>query len=198
MNYKFVFLLILNGLFTSIGNGSEKIIAVKNVKYVVINTNFNQTKTEQDYLQKIRGNYARINNVKKWSKIITKDVHESIESGELIYYYLNGILEKVTEKNYGEMWQDESKYYFLNGKLSFVLERMFRYNRPFYYDQKAMRENNDTEYFDFKKSTITETRNYLYRSKLFKQIFSIKNSSKITEKEQVRLTKKYNFVIKNK
>lgn len=36
-----------------------------------------------------------------------------------------------------------------------------------FYDVKAMKENNDTEAFDFKKSEIMETRNYFEKGHLF-------------------------------
>ncbi len=36
-----------------------------------------------------------------------------------------------------------------------------------FYDTKAMKENNDSEAFDFKKSEITETRNYFEKGIFF-------------------------------
>mgnify|MGYP000467570392 FL=1 len=50
--------------------------------------------------------------------------------------------------------------------MSFVYEKNYKYNRPLFYDVKAMKENNDTEAFDFDKSEITENRSYFVNGKL--------------------------------
>ncbi|MGE8552809.1 MAG: hypothetical protein ACN6OB_02590 [Chryseobacterium jejuense] len=115
----------------------------------------------KDRLKPIQTNFKRINSIKKWTSIQKKNIEgESAEGGEATYYYKNKRLEKVMARHYGEMGQVLIEYYLLNGKLSFVFEKDYEYNRPLFYDAKAMKENNDTEAFDFEKSEITETRNY--------------------------------------
>lgn len=115
----------------------------------------------KDRLKPIQANFKRINSINQWTVIKKKDIEgESAEGGEVTYYYKNKRLEKVIARHYGEMGQILIEYYLLNGKLSFVFEKNYQYNRPLFYDAKAMKENNDTEAFDFNKSEITETRNY--------------------------------------
>lgn len=58
----------------------------------------------------------------------------------------------------------------LEGQLSFVFEKSFEYNRPLYYDKKAMQENQDTESFDIDKSEIIEVRSYFNNEKLLHQL----------------------------
>ncbi|MEF9480579.1 hypothetical protein OWR28_25450 [Chryseobacterium sp. 1B4] len=90
-----------------------------------------------------------------------KDIEgESAEGGEATFYYTDKGLQKVIAKHYGEMGQKLTEYYLLNGQLSFVFGKEYRYNRPLFYDAKTMKENNDMEAFDLKKSKITMTRNY--------------------------------------
>ncbi|WP_294328877.1 hypothetical protein [uncultured Chryseobacterium sp.] len=115
----------------------------------------------KDRLKPIQANFKRINSITKWGSIKKKNIEgESAEGGEATYYYKNNRLEKVMARHYGETGQVLIEYYLLNGKLSFVFEKDYEYNRPLFYDKKAMKENNDTEAFDFEKSEITETRNY--------------------------------------
>lgn len=115
----------------------------------------------KDRLKPIQANFKRINSITKWTSIKKKDMEgQSAEGGEATYYYKNNRLEKVMARHYGETGQALVEYYLLNGKLSFVFEKNYEYNRPLFYDKKAMKENNDMEAFDFEKSEITETRNY--------------------------------------
>lgn len=121
----------------------------------------------KDRLRPVQTNFKRINSTTKWSSIKKKDIEgESAEGGEAVFYYKNKRLEKIIARHYGEMGQVLTEYYLLNGRLSFVFEKDYRYNRPLFYDEKAMKENNDTEAFDLEKSEITETRNYFEKGNL--------------------------------
>ncbi len=95
-------------------------------------------------LKPIRDNFKRINSISKWETINCKELSETIEGGEVKYYYLNNKLEKIITRNYGESFQHLIEYYFLNRQLSFVYDKSYNYNRPMYYDSIAMKENNDT------------------------------------------------------
>lgn len=54
--------------------------------------------------------------------------------------------------------------------MSFVFERSYKYNRPFYYDSTAMKKNDDSEVFDFSKSSIEAIRSYFENETLIHQI----------------------------
>lgn len=121
----------------------------------------------KDRLKPIQANFKRINSITKWTSIKKKSIEgESAEGGEATYYYKNKRLEKIMARHYGETGQVLIEYYLLNGNLSFVFEKDYKYNRPLFYDKKTMKENNDTEAFDFEKSVITETRNYFEKGSL--------------------------------
>jgi hypothetical protein len=121
-------------------------------------------------LKPIRANFKRINSIANWTTIKTRDIWETTEGGEAKFYYLNGQLEKITTRHFGETFQQLSEYYLMNGQLSFVFEKSYKYNRPMYYDTTAMKENNDTEAFDFEKSEIVEDRSYFENGKLLHQL----------------------------
>ncbi|MGX5686162.1 hypothetical protein ACWKWW_16570 [Chryseobacterium cucumeris] len=127
----------------------------------LIDKDITVSKSLKNRIKPIQANFKRINSVTKWTAVKKKDIEgESAEGGEATFYYTDKGLQKVIAKNYGEIGQKLTEYYLLNGQLSFVFEKEYRYNRPLFYDAKAMKENNDTEAFDLKKSKITMTRNY--------------------------------------
>ncbi|MEG0926198.1 hypothetical protein [Chryseobacterium sp.] len=121
----------------------------------------------KDRLKPIQSNFKRINSITNWTSIKKQNIEgESAEGGEATYYYKNQRLEKIMARHYGEMGQVLIEYYLLNGKLSFVFEKDYKYNRPLFYNVKEMKENNDTEAFDFEKSEIVDTRNYFEKGSL--------------------------------
>lgn len=141
----------------------------------ILQTSFQQTDTAyNDYLisqlAPIRANFKRINSISQWSTTSTKELEESTEGGEAIFYYMNGVLEKIATRHFGETFQQLTEYYLLDGQLSFVFEKALKYNRPIYYDSVAMKENNDNEAFDIKKSEIVENRSYFAHGKLLHQV----------------------------
>ncbi|KAA2220365.1 hypothetical protein [Chryseobacterium sediminis] len=162
--------IVLTGL--SFGNAqdfsksSSVFFATKAKDTVRIKETFNEkdttnSKSLQNRLKPIQANFKRINSITKWTSVQNKNIEgESAEGGEATFYYRDKHLEKVIARHYGDMWQKLIEYYLLNGQLSFVFEKEYWYNRPLFYDAKAMKENNDTEAFDLKKSEITMTRNY--------------------------------------
>lgn len=154
-----------------------------------------------DRLKPIRANFKRINSITKWSSITKRDIEgESTEGGEAVFYEQKGRLEKISARLYGEMGQVLTEYYLLNGNLSFVFEKIYTYNRPLYYDVKAMKENNDTETFDFKKSEIEENRNYFEKEKLLHVTNSLDCgapfSSDYIEGEQKRISETFQKLLK--
>lgn len=121
-------------------------------------------------LKPIRANFKRINSVAKWTKTEKKDIWETAEGGEANYYYLNGVLEKIVTRHFGETFQQLTEYYLMNGELSFSFEKHYRYNRPIYYDSASMKENNDDQAFALERSEIVEDRSYFEKGKLIHQI----------------------------
>lgn len=154
-----------------------------------------------DRLKPILANFKRINSIIQWSSIKKKDIEgESAEGGEAVFYEQKGRLEKITARLYGEMDQVLTEYYLLNGHLSFVFEKIYTYNRPMFYDVKVMKENHDTEAFDFKKSEIEENRNYFEKEKLVHVTNSLDCgapfSSDYIEGEQKRISEAFQKLLK--
>jgi hypothetical protein len=118
----------------------------------------------------VKANFKRINSIAVWTNVVKKDLEGSSEGSEAAFYYLNGKLEKITTRHYGETFQELTEYYLLNGALSFVFEKTMKYNRPFYYDTAAMIANNDNQVFDIKKSGMNEIRSYFANGKLIQQL----------------------------
>lgn len=121
-------------------------------------------------LKSIRTNFKRINSIANWTSIISEDIWESTEGGVAKYYDLNGTLEKIATRHFGETGQLLTEYYLRNGQLSFVFEKSYQYNRPLYQDATLMEELGDTEIFDMAKSQITEDRNYFENGELIHQL----------------------------
>ena len=146
-------------------------------------------------LKPIRNNFKRINTINKWSSVISKNLLESIEGGEAKFYYSGGELEKIITRHFGETFQFLTEYYLLNGKLSFVFEKEYKYNRHFYFDSLAVKDSDDKEIYDFKKSEVIETRGYFENEKLIHQINNQDCGSPFTEdylkEEQNRITESY-------
>ncbi len=138
---------------------------------------FKATDLDIARLKVIRENYRRINSITNWSGIKVEELLETTEGGEASFYYQKGNLEKITTRNYGETFQLITEYFLLKKQLCFVYEKSFQYNRPMYYDIAAMKENNDTEAFDFEKSKVTESRSYFENGQLFLQTRSTGSSS---------------------
>ncbi len=96
-------------------------------------------------LKPIKENYSRINAIKKWTKVDKKEVVESTEGGEILFFYLNDKLGKIAEIHFGEMRKTITEYYLLNGKLSFYLDVEVQYEKPF--DDKNSTKLTDRKYF---------------------------------------------------
>lgn len=163
----FIILISLSSAYAQKSGDQASVFFTTKAKDTVrINETFNENDTTNSkglkkQLKPIQTNFKRINSMTKWTSVKKKDIEgESAEGGEATFYYTDKGLEKVIARHYGEMGQKLIEYYLLNGRLSFVFEKEYRYNRPLFYDAKAMKENNDTEAFDLKKSETTMTRNY--------------------------------------
>ena len=131
---------------------------------------FNEYFTEK--LKPLRANFKRINSITNWTNKENKEISASGDGGEAKFYYLNGQLEKIITRYFGETFQNLTEYYLPKGEISFVFEKSYNYNRPIYYDSAAMKESNDNETFDFEKSEITEDPSYFENGKLLHQINS--------------------------
>ncbi|MCT3733616.1 hypothetical protein HZQ80_05425 [Elizabethkingia anophelis] len=203
--YILVFLTVSNPLFSQNTKAPQEKHIVHQYNTIQAKASFNKEDIPvneylTDKLKPIRDNFKRINSIEKWSVIKQQDLFESAEGGEAKYYYQKNKLEKIITRIFGESGQTLTEYYLLNGQLSFVYEKNYKYNRPLYYDTKAMKENNDTEAFDFDKSEITENRGYFVNGKLIHILNSedcgAPFSSDYIAEEQKSILSEYNKLLK--
>lgn len=124
----------------------------------------------QQELAPIRKEFARINSTELWSTIEEVELYLSTEGGIAKIYKQDETIRKITVRNYGEMFQSLDEYYLEEGDLIFCLEQMLKYNRPIYYDEEAILENNDDQVFDPALSELQEYRNYFIEGELVHQI----------------------------
>lgn len=150
--------------------------------------------SEED-LKPARENFKRINSIEKWTTTKKKDLWETSEGGEADYCYLNGTLEKIVLRQFGETFQKITEFYLLEGEPSFVFEKEYKYNRPIYWDSTAMKENGDNEAWDSEKSEISETRNYFKQGTLIQQERGIDGGNPMPKtelpKEEKRLVNQF-------
>ena len=152
-------------------------------------------------LRPIRANFQRISTISRWSSVVTRDLEEPGEGGEATFYYADERLEKVVTRHFGEMGQQQADYYLLNGQLSFVLEKLYRYNRPIYYDSTAMQQALDTEAFAFDSSAVAERRSYFAQNQLVHQIPRSGPAASVTQplpQEQERINAEFQAALNSR
>ncbi len=113
-----------------------------------------------NYYKTAKEDYRRINEISRWTSVVTRSPERSLEGGEAKFYFTGTRLEKIIVRDYGEMYQQLTEYYLRNGQLSFVVEEKANYNMPFYLDSTAAAAAGETEFFDIQKSEVIETRYY--------------------------------------
>lgn len=165
----------------------KNIIILFFVIFCSCKTPSNIVKSKEVDLTESINNFNRISEISRWDSIIPTQ-----DSG-VYFYYSNGNLEKITIIYYGETLKNVTDFYLLNNKISYVVEKLYQYNRPCYYNEQYMKENGDTESFDLNKSNIMINKNYFKRGKLIFQYddaFCMPENS--LRQEQKRLKKEFN------
>jgi hypothetical protein len=134
------------------------------------------------------------------SKVETKELEFSTERGVAEYIYDENHLKKIVTHNYGEMGKKISVFYLILDQLFLLHEFTYKYNRPIYWNEKRMRENNDNETFDINNSIISEVKSYFVDGKLYRQIHipDTENSNKKMIEEETRILTEFELLIQEK
>ncbi len=135
---------------------------------------------------KIKYKHIR-DNLKSYDTTSTFLMDESTEGGEGTAYYEKGKLKFIDIIYFGETGKAGYEYYFDNEQLFFVLRTDFIYNRPFYYNEKYMKSNNDSVMFDSKKTKIMEDRYYFKKEKLIRWLGNDKKEVDFTKEENSKV-----------
>lgn len=152
--------------------------------------------TKLQRVEEVKKNFKAINSIKKWTKIGSIELSESTEGGIAYFYYKGSELKKIITKNHGEMANETIEFYLLKGQLSFVYRKMEKYNRPIFYDKKSAIENNDTEYFDTKKSKFSHFRYYFHNKKLLQQIIHKNTEFNFSKEKAEDILTEFNSLLK--
>ncbi|MCC3157243.1 hypothetical protein LJ737_08335 [Hymenobacter sp. 15J16-1T3B] len=120
-----------------------------------------------EQLRLIHVRVGQLKGVRRWQKVLKRELHNSTDGGEAAYYYQKGRLAKIEARNYGETGRQLAEYYLWpDGQLAFVFETDYEYNQPYYQDSAWVREMGGGERFDFAKSRIKKTRSYFVQNQL--------------------------------
>ena len=85
----------------------------------------------EDQVKAIRQQYAQIESGLAACRQVKRDLpDESAEGGELIAYFKDADLRKLSAKFFGETGKAAEEFYFSNGRLIFVLRVESRYTEP--------------------------------------------------------------------
>lgn len=95
---------------------------------------------------------------------------ESTDGGQATGYFDKEDLKLIIVWWLGETGRRKMEMYYDDGELFFALNSNYEYNRPYYYDDKMAKENNDTEIFDPNKTIIREDRYYFHQGKLIRML----------------------------
>jgi len=88
--------------------------------------------------------------------------------GTIIGYYDGEEVKKIRAEQFTDTCRTFSELYFDDGMLIFVLEHYYIYNKPMTYTEDVARANNDTVWYDDKKTIAQTNLYYLKSNKLFK------------------------------
>ena len=125
---------------------------------------------QEDILTDIKKKKEEINNgLNKLTKRQVDDL-TSLTGGAITGYYRDEEIRKIYYEHFGEKSRVFSEYYFDDGMLIFIMKQEFNYNRPQSYTEELSKINNDSEWYDDKKTKLQINRFYFDKNKLIKWI----------------------------
>jgi len=156
-----------------------------------------ERETNQKY-QKIRENFKRINSITDWVHIDKRELNIASDGGEVRYYYSKKGLEKIVTRHFGETYQVLIEYYLLDQELFYVLEKIFGYNRPYYWDETQLAETIDKQIID-EYTEIQLDRSYFADREILHKFETGDCGAPFArdymEEEQLRLLTNFNYLM---
>jgi hypothetical protein len=135
-------------------------------------------------IQSIRSKFQKINAAAALAKPDTIQLEEySTEGADMLVYKKNGLVIKLIVHAYGETGKSVDEYYMDDKGLIFGYIKKYDYNRPIYWDKQKAKENADDQWYDEKKTKITENRYYFKDEKLIRWIGPDKKQRPTTGKQ---------------
>ncbi len=137
--------------------------------------------------------YRALRSKTEWVSIDTVSLGGAVKPGYAIFKNSGTGIEVIVTQKYDKFANVKTEYFLQQGKPLFAYSFRYVYNRAIDYDSLAMVKNNDTEFYDPKKSKIVEERDYFEDGKLFKQITNLAQKGASSEeflgKETYKITK---------
>ena len=91
-------------------------------------------------------------------------------AGTITGYYREEEVKKVYGEHYTDTARTFTEYYFDDGMLIYIMKQDFKYNRPASYTEEKAKAQNDSVWYDDKKTRMEVTRFYFDKNKLVKWI----------------------------
>lgn len=137
--------------------------------------------------------YRALRSKTEWVSIDTVSLDGPVKPGYAIFKNSGTGIELIVAQKYDKFSNVKTEYLLQQGKPLFAYSFRYVYNRAIDYDSLAMVKNNDTEFYNPKKSKIVEERDYFEDGKLFKQITNLAKDGASSEeflgKETYKITK---------
>ena len=127
-------------------------------------------KKQEDILADIKKKKEEINSGLKKLTIKRVDDITSVTGGSISGYYRDDELRKIYFEHFGDKSMVFTEYYFDDGMLIFILKQEYVYNRPISYTQELALSNNDSNWYDDRKTKLEVSSFYFNKNKLIKWI----------------------------
>ena len=131
---------------------------------------FSCKRKQEDILANTKKTVEEINsNLQKLTKKQAEDI-TSVTGGSITGYYRDDEIRKIYYEHFGEKSRVFTEYYFDDGMLIYVLKQEYIYNRPQSYTEELAKSNNDTNWYDDKKTKLEISRFYFDKNTMIKWI----------------------------
>lgn len=118
-----------------------------------------------------------IKEYKKISQHLSEYSHKTIDltgiteiGGTMTGYFKDKSLKMVAVEVFADTGRNYTEFYFSDDNLLFVLREDFSYNRPYHYTEERARANNDTVWYDDKKTVMKTARYYFKDERMMKWV----------------------------
>jgi hypothetical protein len=131
---------------------------------------FSCKKNSGDAIAEIQKNCTKINSKLTGNTRRQVDDLTSAGTGTISGYYDDDEIKKISAQHYTDTCRTFTDYYFDDGMLIFILKQNYVYNRPRTYTEEVAKANNDTTWYDDKRTKLEVSRFYFDKNKLIKWI----------------------------
>ena len=125
---------------------------------------------QEDAVANSKKRVEAVNNKLADYKSKTIDDITSRTAGTITGYYREEELKKMHAEHFSDTNRVFTDYYFDDGMLVFIQQQDFVYNKPNTYTEEKAKANNDSVWYDDKKTKLGISSFYFYKNKLVKWV----------------------------